>query len=203
MLASPNKLAATEHPVLEPIREPYSPYVFDPRPVEPEKLRSCFEAARWAASSFNEQPWVFLVARREDQAAFATMLDCLMEANQTWARNAGVLILTAIRPTFTRNGTPNRVAEHDLGLAMGNFSIQAAALGLSVHQMAGVELAKVRTVYQVPEGYNPLTAVAVGYAGDPAKSADANLAGRDLAARSRKPFHENVFAGKWGQAANL
>lgn len=203
MFVSDVKTAATDHSILEPLRVRYSPYVFDPRPVEAAKLQSCLEAARWAASSFNEQPWVFLIARREETAAFEQMLSCLMEANQVWAKNAGVLMLTAIRTTFTRNGTPNRVAEHDLGLAMGNFTVQATSLGLAVHQMAGVELAKVRTTYHVPETHNPLTAVAVGYAGDPAKIADQNLAARDQAPRPRKPLSEIVFAGDWGQAAEL
>jgi nitroreductase len=176
--------------------------VYDPRPVEKEKLLACLEALRWAASSYNEQPWSLLVATRDDAAEFARMLACLGEPNQAWAKNAGVLMLTAFCPKFSRNGNPNRVAEHDLGLAMGNLCAQATSLGLCVHQMAGVDLAKVRATYGVPEGWNPHTAAAIGYAGDPA-SGDPQLAPRDQAQRTRKPLKDFVFAGGWGKSAKL
>jgi nitroreductase len=193
------KHANPDHPIEPAIANRWSPYVYDPRPVEREKLLSCLEAARWAASSFNEQPWSLIVAERADEQAFDAALQCLVEANQAWAANAGVLILTAVKTTFTRNGNPNRVAEHDLGLAMGNLTIQATALGLEAHQMAGVNLAKVRQTYDIPEGYEPVTAVALGYVGDPAK-ADPQLAQRDQGPRDRKVLSEWVFAGQWGRS---
>jgi nitroreductase len=196
------KHAVPDHPILPVLAERWSPYVYDPRPVERGKLLACLEAIRWSASSYNEQPWAFLVATREEPAEFARMLGCLMEANQAWAKNAGVLMLTAFCPKFSRNGNPNRVAEHDLGLSMGNLCAQATTLGLSVHQMAGVDLAKVRATYAVPEGYQPHTAAAIGYAGDPA-TGDPQLAPRDQAQRTRKPLAEFVFAGSWGKSAKL
>ncbi len=196
-MSSTIKTAKPGHPILPILAERYSPYVFEPKQVERAKLLSCLEAARWAASSFNEQPWSFIVAVREDAAEFTRMLSCLLEANQEWAKDAGVLMLTVISKTFTRNGSPNRVAEHDLGLAAGNLTAQAAALGLQVHQMAGVNLAKVRQSYGIPETHEPMTAIALGYAGDATQAANKALAERDLAPRARKPLSQIVFTGAW------
>lgn len=191
------KTAMTDHPILEQLAARWSPYAFDGRAVEQDKLLACLEAARWAASSYNEQPWHFLLATRDDMAEFSRLLSCLLEANQGWAANAGALLLTVVAKSFRRNGNPNRVAEHDLGLAVGNLSVQAVALGLQTHQMAGLNLSKARQTYGIPDGYEPVTAIAIGY---PAQldSADASpLAERDRAPRQRKPLRDFVFAGAW------
>ena len=198
---APDKTAKATHPIHELIARRWSPRAFADKPVEPAKLRQLFEAARWAASSFNEQPWRFFLARREDEARFEQALSCLVEGNQAWARHAPVLILTAIRTRFTRNDKPNRVALHDLGLAMGNLSIQATELGLVLHQMAGVELERVREVYAVPEGFEPQTAAAVGYPTDDLSRLPENLRDAERAARTRMAFEEFVFAGRFGEAA--
>jgi len=195
------KHAKPDHDILQPLVERYSPYVFEPRPVEREKLLQCLEAARWAASSFNEQPWSFIVAEREDTAAFEKALGCLVEANQQWAKNVGVLILTTTRRQFSKNNKPNRVCEHDLGLAAGNLTVQASALGLAVHQMAGIDMQKVRRTYDVPEGHDPMTAIAIGYAGDPDQSDDPELADRDRGERTRQPFDQWVFGEAFGKRA--
>lgn len=196
------KVARPDHDILPVIADRYSPYAFDGRPVERAKLLSCLEAARWAASSFNEQPWRYILAERTDDTAFATALNCLLEANQAWAQHAGVLILTAAKRTFTRNDKPNRVAEHDLGIASANLTTQATALGLAVHQMAGVELQKVRLTYKIPEGFDPSTAIAIGYAADPDTFDNADLASRDKGPRSRNPLPEWVFGEKFGSPAD-
>jgi nitroreductase len=196
------KHATTNRPILEPIAARWSPYAYDPtRTIDDEKLLICLEALRWAASSYNEQPWSYLIAKREDAAAFNTMLGCLLEANQAWAKNASVLMLSVVQRNFRLNGKPNRVAEHDLGLAAGNLCIQAAALGIDVHQMAGVDLEKVRATYQVPAGYDPCTALALGYAADPASITDPKLRERETAPRTRKTLSEFIFAGQWGHPA--
>jgi nitroreductase len=170
--------------------------------VERAKLLSCLEAARWAASSYNEQPWTFILAERTDTAAFAKALDCLVEPNQAWAKNAGVLLLTVVSRTFTRNGKPNAACEHDVGLAAGNLVLQAAALGLQGHQMIGIVSAKVRATHKIPEGYDPLTAIALGYPAAVAAGSTDPLAQRDVAPRARKPLAEIVVAS-WGQGAKL
>jgi nitroreductase len=200
VMASPAHLVQTDYPVLPVIAERWSPYVYEPRPVEREKLLACLEAARWAPSSYNEQPWTFLLAERSDAAAFATMLGCLVEGNRAWAQNAGVLLLTIVSKFFTLNGKPNRAAEHDIGLASENMVLQATALGLQGHQMIGIEPAKIRATYGIPETHEPLTAIALGYAG---KSSDGEaLAQRDASRRGRKGLSEIVLS-RWGQPADL
>lgn len=197
MSDTPIKHASTDHPIDDVLAQRYSPYAYDTRPVEDAKLLSCFEAARWAASSYNEQPWYFIVAQRQDTEAFNQLLGCLVEANQGWARNAGVLVLTVASRKFARNGKPNRVAEHDIGLAVGNFSYEATKRGLHVHEMGGIEPARARQTFAIPEDYDPCTAFAVGYAADPETFDNADLAQRDQAPRSRKSLDQFVFAGKW------
>ena len=190
----------TEHPVLEAICDRWSPYRFEPRVVEDDKIVQCLEAARWAASSFNEQPWRWIVARRQDEALFGTMLGCLLEANQSWAQQAGVLLLTVTRTTFSYNGKPNRVALHDLGQAASHLALQAAQIGLQVHQMAGINLSLTRQQYSIPDGYEPQTAIAIGYPdkSEPADEQTRQLQQRETSARQRVPLAEQVFGERWG-----
>ena len=195
------KIAETGYPVHELIAKRWSPRAFEPKPVPTEALRSVLEAARWAASSFNEQPWRFLVARRESSEEFERMLGCLMEGNQSWAKNAGVLILTVARETFTRNDRPNRSAFHDVGLAAGNLSLQATDLGLRVHQMAGIEVDKIRKTYDVPEGFQPLTGIAIGYPGS-VEQLPEPLRAPEVAPRQRKSQSELFFSGTWNNPAD-
>jgi len=196
------KNAATEHPILKLLAERWSPYGFEDRPVSDLDLRSVFEAARWAASSYNEQPWNYLMATRENQAEFEILLSCLVEANQAWAKSAPVLVLGVVSLQFAKNKQDNRAAVHDLGLAAGNLSIEATSRGLAVHQMIGILPDKAREVYGIPEHFEAWTAMAIGYKADPATLPDA-IKERDLAARQRKPLHKFVFTGKWGQASPL
>jgi len=194
-----------EQPVLDVIANRWSPYRFEAREIEEEKLIQCLEAARWTASSFNEQPWFFIVARRQESDAFERMLGCLMEANQTWARHASALILTVTRSTFQKNGKPNRVAQHDLGQAAAHLALQADALGLQVHQMAGVNLSKVRQEYGVPDGHEPQTAIAIGYAdsSQPEDETAAELKKRESGPRTRDALKDQVFGDQWGDGASF
>jgi nitroreductase len=203
-MASPHPaVPKTDHPVLPVIAERWSPYAYDPRPVEREKLLSCLEAARWAPSSYNEQPWTFILAERTDGEGFAKLLGCLVEGNQAWAKNAGVLMVTVVSKLFTKNGKPNRAAEHDIGLAAGNLVLQAAAIGLAGHQMIGIEPEKVRATYHVPENHEPLTAIALGYPATVSPGTADPVSQRDLARRLRKPLSEIVISGEWGRAAKV
>ena len=192
-----------DHPILPVFLDRWSPYAFEPRPVEREKLLSCLEAARWAPSSYNEQPWIFILAERTDQGEFARLLECLVEANRAWAKNAGVVMLTVVSKLFIKNGKPNRAAEHDIGLAAGNLVLQATALGLQGHQMIGIERDKARTTYGIPDDHEALTGIALGYpAAVPPGTTDQVLQ-RDLARRLRKPLAEIVIRGAWGKSAKL
>jgi nitroreductase len=194
--------AVTDYPVHELIASRWSPYSFANRSVSDEDLRSIFEAARWASSSYNEQPWSFLVAKKEEADEFGRLLSCLVEANQKWAKSASVLALGISRLNSARNNEPNRAAIHDLGLAAANLVLEATARGLAVHQMIGIFPNKVRELYSVPEGYEPMTAIAMGYAGNPINLPE-ELRARDAARRPRKPLKEFVFGGKWGVTSVL
>jgi nitroreductase len=194
--------AVTDYPVHELIASRWSPYSFANRSVSDEDLRSIFEAARWASSSYNEQPWSYIVAKKEEADEFGRVLSCLVEANQQWAKSASVLALGISRLNSARNNEPNRAAIHDLGLASANLVLEATARGLAAHQMIGILPNKVRELYSVPEGYEPMTAIAIGYAGDPINLPE-GLRARDAARRPRKPLKEFVFGGKWGVTSSL
>jgi len=196
------KEASPDHPVHELIARRWSPYGYSERDVSESDLRSLFEAARWAASSYNEQPWRYIVATKKDAAEFERLLSCLVEPNQAWAKSAPVLALAVASLKFSRNDKPNAVAIHDLGLAAGNLSLEATARGLLVHQMAGILPDKARETYAIPEDFQPLTAIAIGYPADLETLPDA-IKERDVAPRQRKPLGELVFAGQWGKTSGL
>jgi len=139
-------LAPVDYPVDDLVRRRFSPRAFSERAVPPQTLRSLLEAARWSPSCFNEQPWSFLVATHAEPAEFARMLSCLMEKNQLWAKHAPVLMLSVASKTFGHNGKPNRHAAHDVGTAAAWLTVQATAMGLFVHQMAGIDPEKARQI---------------------------------------------------------
>lgn len=194
-----DKPAETVHPLHPLIRERWSPRAFSGLPIEDSALLLLLEAARWAPSCFNEQPWRFVVAKRQDEEAFQKLLSCLHESNQRWAGQAGVLLLATTRTSFSRNDQPNRHASHDLGLAVAQLSLQATALGLRVHQMAGFSGERARELYGIPDAYEPVTAIAVGHPGRP-EDLPEDLRARETQRRERRPLAELAFAGVWGQA---
>jgi nitroreductase len=196
------KLAKTDHPILEVLSKRWSPYCFSDRPVPQEDLRSIFEAARWAASSYNEQPWRYIIASKEKTQEFERVLSCLVEGNQIWAKNAPVLALGCASLNFALNGKPNAAAIHDLGLAAGNICAEATARGLFVHQMIGILPDKARQTFTIPNDVQPLTALAIGYAADP-KTMPEKLRDRDQAPRQRKSLAEFAFGDTWGRASKL
>ena len=196
------KKAVTDFPIQHALADRWSPYGFEERSVAQADLCSLFEAARWAASSYNEQPWNYLVATRENPTEFNRLLSCLVEANQAWAKTAPVLVVSVVSLRFAENKQDNRAAVHDLGLAAGNLVVEATARGLSVHQMIGILPEQAREIYQIPEHFEAWTAMAIGYRADPAPLPDA-LRERDLAPRQRKPLNKFVFTGRWGQASPL
>ena len=173
-------------PIHELLQKRYSPRAYADRPVAKETLRTLFEAARWAPSSFNEQPWRFIVATQEDIAEFERLSSCLVPGNQTWAKNAPVLALSVAKLRFARNDKPNRHAFHDVGLAVAQLITQATALGLAVHQMAGFSVEAARTTYAIPEGFEPVAALALGYSAEEVP-----------ASRTRRPQDELVFRSQW------
>jgi nitroreductase len=197
-----HKQVTPDHPIQPWITERWSPYAFSDRTVSDADLRSLFEAARWAASSYNEQPWRYIVATKANPAEFERLLSCLVEGNQVWAKAAPVLALGCVSLNFVLNGQPNAAAVHDLGLASATLTLEATARGLSVHQMIGILPDKAREVYRIPDGFRALTGLAIGYAADPSVLPE-KLRGRDLAPRTRRPLPEFVFGGQWGTTSDL
>jgi nitroreductase len=191
------KRALTDYPIHKFLAERWSPYAFQDRPVSEADLCSLFEAARWSASSYNEQPWRYLVATQGNPDQFQQLLSCLTEGNQIWAKNAPVLALGIASLKFTLNREDNRAAIHDLGLATGNLVVEATARGICVHQMIGILPDKARDLFDIPEGFEAWTGLAIGYQGDPMTLPD-DLQQCDLKPRQRTPLDQFVFAGKWG-----
>jgi len=192
------KPAMNDYPIEGLLAKRWSPRAFSPGAVPVEAVRSLLEAARWAPSCFNEQPWSFIVAAKEDPEAFEALLGCLRETNRVWAGRASVLMVVCAKAAFDHNGKPNRHAGHDVGLAVENLMIQAVAMGMFAHAMAGFDAAKVRETFGVPEGHDPLVAIAVGYPGDP-EDLPGDLKERELAPRERKPLESFVFGMSWGK----
>ncbi|QLE42033.1 nitroreductase [Nostoc sp. C052] len=195
------KLAQTQYPVHDFIRSRWSPRAFADRPVEQDKLLSLLEAARWAPSSYNYQPWSFIVATKDEPTEYNRLLSTLVEFNQGWAKNAPILIL-AVAKVRSEDGKANRHAFHDVGLALENLILQATSFGLFAHQIAGFNADSARELYQIPDDYEPATVVTVGYPGDP-ETLSEGLRERELAARVRKPLKEFVFTGQWGNSSPL
>lgn len=187
-------LAPVDHPIHPLLRQRWSPRRFADREVDPTVLRSLFEAARWAPSSFNEQPWAFVVARRGDGEEHARLLESLVPGNREWAASAPVLALSFGKLRFARNEKENRHHLHDVGQAVAHLTFEAESRGLQVHQMAGIEPARIREIYAVPEAWVPVTAIAIGY---PAEEAG------ELRPRRRRPLAELVFAGRFGEPSPL
>lgn len=180
----------------ELIEKRRSPLAFDSKPVEEVKLMRLFEAARWAPSSRNEQPWRFIYATSDDTPSFDRMLECLAEGNRIWAKKVPLLILSIAKSVSSYNGTPNKYAMHDTGLAVGSLLLQATDMGLSVHQMGGYDKDMARRRLNIPDGYEPVAMIAVGYPGN-AEDLPEELRKREMAERTRLPIEKFVFKNTW------
>lgn len=171
------------------IRDRYSSVIFSPKQIENEKLVTLFEAARWAPSAFNEQPWRFVVGVKNKDENYQKLFDCLVEANQYWAKYAPVLVLSVVLKNSTVTGKPNHFAQYDTGMAVGNLLAQATSLGLFVHQMGGYSKDKTREFFELGEEYEPIAIMAIGYKGDIELFPD-DLKERESKKRFRKPMNE-------------
>ena len=201
-MTSSARPAPSGEPIHDLVSHRWSPRAFASRPVEPEKLRSLFEAARWASSSFNAQPWFYIVATKDDPANFNRVLQSFVEFNQSWAKEAPLIGLSVARLKFEHNGELNRHAFHDVGSASANLALQATALGLQVHQMGGILPEKARELFKIPEGYEAVAGFALGYPGEAAALPE-HLKKQELAPRERKPVDSFVFAGEWGKPSRI
>lgn len=187
---------SNDYEIINPIKERYSPRAFDSRPVSEEHLLQLFEAARWTASCFNEQPWRYVVATAKQQNDFNTLLSCLAEGNQQWVKHAPVMVCAIACNVFSKNGKVNKHAWHDVGQANAAMAIQATALGLSMHQMAGFDDEKTRKRLSIPEHHDPVAFIAIGYASDDAEHLEEWAKEKEFAPQVRRSQSEFVFSGK-------
>lgn len=185
------KEADTAYPIHDLLQKRWSPRAFSDEPVDPELLKQLFEAARWAPSSYNEQPWHFIVARQEDEEAFEKLSQVMNEFNRGWATEAPVIALGLAKQSFDIDGRPNPHVEHDLGQAIAHLTFEATRHDLYVHQMAGILPDKAKDLYNIEEDYEPKTMFAIGYKGEP-ELLDDDLQEQEEGTRSRKSLDEIV-----------
>lgn len=194
-----DKHAVTTYPIHDLLSSRWSPRAFADRPIPSEVLGSLFEAARWAPSSRNLQPWHFVfAARHQDQDGFARILSTLVGANRSWGQHASVLLIAVTEPNPDNGRGPNAYAHYDVGQAMAHLSIQAMASGLYVHQMGGFRREKASELLEIPDNFEPVVSAAIGYLADPSMLSE-TMRERELAPRSRHPLSERVFSAKWGE----
>ncbi len=193
--------ASTQVAINQTIANRWSGRAFDAaKPVSKEQILSLCEAARWAPSCFGDEPWRFLVWDKNSNAdAWQKAFDCLAPSNQTWVKNAPVLLLVCADTLFGHNQTPNRWAQYDTGAAGENLCLQAADLGLMAHQMGGFNVDAAREAFAIPAQFTLMAMVAVGYAGDANLLPD-ELKARELAPRKRKPIGDLFFDSAWNQS---
>nr|WP_321413493.1 nitroreductase family protein [uncultured Allomuricauda sp.] len=190
-----SKIADTDHEIFALLKQRYSPRTFKEKKINESQLNQLFEAARWSASSNNMQPWRFIYAEKGTEA-FDKMVDCLSDFNKKWAPKAPILMLAAYKEK-TDDGKDNFHALHDLGLSLGNMSLQAQYLDIALHHMAGVDLKKAQRDFSVPDGYHISSAIAVGYYGGELDDLPEDLQESEQAERERLPQEEFVFKNGW------
>jgi len=199
------KHARADHEILDVIRHRWSPRAFDQnKAVNRADLVRLFEAARWAPSSRNEQPWRFVFAdRHASPEAFAAFAETLKGKNPDWATSAAVLVLVVVRTTLERDESENRSANYDTGQAVGFLTLQATAMGLGVRQMAAFDRARAREVARVPEPFTPVVMMAIGYPGRPDALQDAAHREAEQQPRARRPVQDFVFDGTWDRPVDV
>ena len=193
------KPAKTFEPIHDLIADRWSGRAFKHEAVSREQIMAMVEAAHWAPSCFNDQPWRFLVwDKNHDADAWQQAFDCLDDGNQEWAIDAPVLLLACSDTEFSkRPGRANRWGQHDAGMASQNLHLQAVALGLMTHPMAGYDKIRARDIYAIPERYNLLAMIAVGHPVDSADDLDEKRRERELEPRGREPLGSRFFDGRW------
>lgn len=180
----------------ELIDKRWSPRAFSDKEIEVEKIEKLFEAASYAASCYNEQPWRFIYASKDYPERYEQLFSCLVEFNQMWVKTAPMIILTLAAKKFAQNKKENYHAHHDLGLAIGNMSLQATYMDLYLHQMAGFSAEKARELFEIPEDFDIVTMIAVGYMGD-ATQLPENIKEMESNKRDRRLLDKILFDGEW------
>ncbi len=194
------KPATTQVPIHDIIANRWSGRAYDAdKAVSNDQIISLLEAARWAPSCFGDQPWRFLVwDKNQDAAAWQKAFDCIVPGNQTWAKDAPVLVLVCADTQFNHNQKPNRWGAYDTGAAAVSLCLQATSLGLMTHQMGGYDGDKARTAFNIPEQYQTMSMLSVGYAAD-VDTLEGEAKEREMSPRQRRPLGELFFNGEWNQ----
>ncbi len=196
-----SRKAETSTPINDVLANRWSPRAYNGEAVDAATLAKLFEAARWAASGFNRQPWRYLVASRNEKAEFDRIVACLGEFNQVWAKNAGALVIVTTLSS-DEDGKPKPMAKYNAGLATAQLVLEAHANGLHCRQMGGINRDAIRAEFNVPENADVIVCIAIGYAA-PAETLSERNYEKEIAPRVRKPLSEIVFSGDWGKAADL
>ncbi len=190
------KQAPAVEDVIPAILKRWSPRSFSDKPVDKALVEKAFEAARWAASSSNEQPWRYIVGFKGDET-YDKILSVLVGFNQAWAKSAPVLILGFVSTKFAHNGSENRFALHDLGAASAYLCLEAAELGIHTHSMAGLDYDAAVKAFDVPADFITGAAIAMGYQGEPAALPNEKMLTQEESERQRRPLSQTVFSA-WG-----
>ncbi|WP_417443777.1 nitroreductase family protein [Joostella sp.] len=190
-----DKIAKTNHEIYALLKMRWSPRVFKEDKLPESEIKQLFEAARWAPSSNNMQPWRFMYAEKGSDT-YDKIVDCLSDFNKSWVVNAPLLMITAYKEN-TDDGKPNFHALHDLGLAVGNMCVQAQYMNIGVHQMAGIDWEKAQKVFKIPKGYHVSTAIALGYYGGDFSKLNDNLLDMEKSERTRVPQKDFAFKDSW------
>ncbi|EIJ40519.1 nitroreductase [Galbibacter orientalis DSM 19592] len=190
-----DKIAKTNHEIYALLKMRWSPRVFKEDKLQENEIKQLFEAARWAPSSFNRQPWRFMYAEKGSDT-YDKILDCLSDFNKSWVTNAPLLMITAYKEN-TEEGDVNFHALHDLGLAVGNMSVQAQYMKIGMHQMAGIDWEKAQKVFKIPKGFHVATAIALGYYGGDFEKLNSELLEMEKSERDRIPQEDFAFKDSW------
>jgi len=190
-------------PVHDLISHRWSPRAFEARAIPPKELKCLFEAARWAASSYNAQPWYYIVATKDDPENFQKVLSTFVEFNQGWAKSAAAVALSVAGHKMPHDGSQNRHAFHDVGAASATLALEATSHGMQVHQMAGILPDKAREVFGIPPEFEAVAGFAIGYAGDPMTLPEGRMRDQETGTRQRKALSSFVFTGKWGETSPI
>lgn len=198
-----HKPAITEVAINETIANRWSGRAYDAsKKVSSEQIVALLEAARWAPSCFGDQPWRFIVwDKSSDTQTWQQAFDCLAPSNQSWVKDASVLLLVCSDTLFRHNEQPNRWAQYDTGAAAENLCLQACSMGLMAHQMGGFNADITRENFNIPAQFTPMAMICVGYPAD-IVSLEGEVLTREITARSRRPLNELFFAGSWGKSIN-
>lgn len=195
-----DKKAETSVPINDLLARRWSGRAYDPdKNVSEKQIMALFEAARWSPSCYGDQPWRYIVcSKKTNEQAWDNAFTCLSEGNQSWARNAPVLLIAIADSILSKNGNPNRWAQYDTGAATMSLCVQATELGLMVHQMGGFDAKKARNMFSIPDQFTPMAMMTVGYQMAIEEIND-EIREREFSQRQRNPLEMNFFNGTWGE----